>query len=520
MRDVDHALQNDPPDVLVTQDLAAPAYVALRRRQLGLGYSNTSFVVYCHGTRRWIADASRKTRVLPGAHAVTVLEQASIELADCAVSPSAFMVRWMREQGWRLPGKTVVIPLLTRSGATGGAVPEARSADGRVQRLAFFGRLEERKGVRPFVAGLNALDPTLLEGREIAFVGMQWTIGPDDIRSTLSPELRKSIGTLSFEPNLSHKQALAFLSQPGTVAVMPSLEDNSPATVYECLERRIPFIASRAGGTAELIADEDRQRVLFDPTAAGVMDALRRVLESSAAFEPARPSFSPTDAYERWADVIATTQPTCGTNGADADVDVLIVPRDSLEAREEVLRAARAAWVVFLHEEDVPDDRLVEVLVRAQAASGADVVTCGVELLDAEGLSVRRFFLGDPGALGVLANEYGTVGLIRRSLLDQPAFRSADDPDWLLLAGLSLAGATIVSVPETLVRRQARAADLGPQSPDALIVAQQFERQLPDAVRGLPRLAASLAARQAVVRPPRTIVRRALTRFGRSLSRS
>jgi glycosyltransferase involved in cell wall biosynthesis len=519
IRDVDHALQNDPPDVVVTQDLAAPAYVALRRRQLGLGYSTTSFVVYCHGTRRWIADASRKTRVLPGAHAVTVLERASIELADCAVSPSAYMVSWMRDQGWRLPKKTLVIPLLTRSGATRDAPYEAPSADGRVERLAFFGRLEERKGVTPFVAGLNALDPTLLEDREIAFVGMPWTIAPANIQNTLSSELRESVGALSFKTNLSHDQALAFLSEPRTVAVMPSLEDNSPATVYECLERRIPFIASRAGGTAELIAAGDQQRVLFDPTAAGVADALRRVLESSAPFEPARPSFSSTDAYERWADVIATTQPTQTANGAAADVDVLIVPPDSFEAREEALRGARATWVLFLHEDDVPDDRLVEVLVRAQAASGADVVTCGLELLDGEGVHVRRFFLGDPGALGVLANEYGSVGLIRRSLLDQSAFRAAADPDWLLLAGLSLAGATIVSVPETLVRRHARAADLGPQSQDALIVAQQFERQLPDALRGLPRLAASLAGRQAVVRPNRTIVRRALTRVARSLSR-
>jgi glycosyltransferase involved in cell wall biosynthesis len=519
MRDVDHALQHDPPDVVITQDLAAPAYVALRRRQLGLDYSTTSFVVYCHGTRRWIADASRKTRVLPGAHAVTVLEQASIELADCAVSPSAYMVRWMRDQGWRLPGKTVVIPLLTRSGATGDAPPEAQFGDDRAKRLAFFGRLEERKGVRPFVAGLNALDRTLLEGREIAFVGMPWTITPADIQNTLSPELRESVSAVSFETNLPHEQALALLSEPGTVAVMPSLEDNSPATVYECLERRIPFIASRAGGTAELISAEDRQRVLFDPTGAGVTDALRRVLGSPAAFEPASPSFSPTDAYEQWADVIATTQPTWNTNDADADVDVLIVPRDSFEAREEGLRGARATWVVFLHEDDVPDDRLVEVLVRAQAASGADVVTCGVELLDGEGVHMQRFFLGDPGALGALANEYGSVALIRRSLLDQPAFRAAADPDWLLLAGLSLAGATIVSVPATLVRRPARAADLGPQSPDALLVARLFERQLPDALRGLPRLAASLAGRQAAVRPNRAIVRRALTRFGRSLSR-
>src|SRR5689334_9293827 len=47
--DVGLALEADPPDVVVAQDLAAPAYSALRLRQLGLGLDRTLFVVYCHG---------------------------------------------------------------------------------------------------------------------------------------------------------------------------------------------------------------------------------------------------------------------------------------------------------------------------------------------------------------------------------------------------------------------------------------------------------------------------------------
>src|ERR671937_271728 len=85
---------------------------------LGLAFDRTLFVVYCHGTRRWITDAARKVRVLPGALAITMLEQASIELADVVVSPSRYLVDWMREQGWRLPSDTRVIPHLTRSVAT------------------------------------------------------------------------------------------------------------------------------------------------------------------------------------------------------------------------------------------------------------------------------------------------------------------------------------------------------------------------------------------------------------------
>jgi len=55
---------------------------------------------------------------------------------------------------------------------------------------------------------------------------------------------------------------------------MPSIADNSPNTVYECLERGLPFIASNVGGIPELISSKDRVRVLFEPTPAGIAAAL------------------------------------------------------------------------------------------------------------------------------------------------------------------------------------------------------------------------------------------------------
>src|SRR5438034_6038620 len=141
----------------------------MRLRHLGLAFERTLFVVLCHGTRRWIAEMSRKTRVLPGALSVSVLEQAGIELADVAVCPSAYVLEWMEAQSWRLPEDTRVIPFPTRSGAID-ETPRRRiiaEPNDSVERIAFFGRLEERKGVTPFVAGVNALEPELLRGIEL-----------------------------------------------------------------------------------------------------------------------------------------------------------------------------------------------------------------------------------------------------------------------------------------------------------------------------------------------------------------
>jgi glycosyltransferase involved in cell wall biosynthesis len=481
MRDVEEALAADPPDVVITQDLAAPAYTALRMRHLGLGFERTLFVVYCHGGRRWITDMARKVGVLPGAHAVTELERASVEIADVVVSPSAYLLDWMRDEGWRLPARTIVIPHLSRSAATGEVEARAVTNGGRVTRIAFFGRLEERKGLKPFAAGLNALPPELLRDVELEFVGGATPAWPSRrIEALLAERTRRALRRISFETDLDQPEAFARLSRPGTLAVMPSLGETFSNAVYECLERGIPFIASDAGAPAELVAAEDRGRVLFEPSADGVAAALRRVLSNGESFQPARPAFDPATGYEQWAAVV-DLQPEAHRRRDPADS------------------------VVVCDEDAVLDDRCVELLTQAQAASGADVVTCGVRLAD----GTERLFLGEPRGLGLLANHYGTVGLVRRSLL--PGGAARDDP-WPLYADLSLGGATIVSIPRALADRRKDVGEVHGDPAAALRVVQSFEAYLPSPLRGLARLAAGLAAAPAPPTTRRSLLRRLLRR--------
>ncbi len=481
MRDVETVLASDQPDAVITQDLAAPAYTALRTRQLGLGFERTLFVVYCHGGRRWITDMARKVRVLPGAHEVTELERASVEVADVVVSPSAYLVEWMRNEGWRPPARTVVIPHLSRSAATGEVQARAERNGGRVTRIAFFGRLEERKGLKPFAAGLNALPPELLHDVELEFVGAATPAWPPErVEALLAEQTRRSLRRISFRTDLDQPDAFAHLSRPGTLTVMPSLGETFSNAVYECLERGIPFMASDAGAPAELVAPEDRERVLFEPSADGVTVALKRALSNGDALLPAQPAFDPATAYEEWAAVVDLQPPSRPRRDAP----------DAIVIRDDV---------------DVLDDDCVEILTKAQAVSGADVVTCGVRLGD----GTERFFLGEPRGLGLLANHYGTIGLVRRSLLGDTA---TDEDPWPLYARLSLEGVTIVSVPRALAVRRKEPGDVDRDPATALLVVRHFESHLPQALRGLARLAAGLGVTPPKQAPPRNLLQRLLRR--------
>ena len=488
-RDVEAVLRADPPDVVVVQDLGAPAYTALRLRRLGLAFEHTAFVVFCHGTRQWITDVSRKVRVLPGAHAVTVLERASVELADAVVSPSAYLVDWMRGEQWQLPEQTYVIPHLSRAGATGQPPPAPRPTQSeRVERIAFFGRLEERKGVRPFLAALNALEQEFLEQLHVEFIGRPtppWPI--ESVEGLLSDQARRALRGLTFETSLDQHEALDRLRRPGTLAVMPSYEENSPNTVYECLENRIPFIASDVAGIRELVASDDRGRVLFEPTADGIAEALRRALADGEALRPARAAFEDADSVRCWEEVLGLPVRPAPPSGHSPSVEVVVRSQAGAAPID-------ADWVLLLDDEDVPEPALVETLVRAQQVSGADAVSCGLQHED-----IVHLFVGEPGALGLLSNAYGTVFLVRRSLLEV----AGADAAWPSLAKLSVAGARIVSVPTPLVTSAASPAALDSHPTEALRVLNHFEGALPPSLQFLAEFVTRAAAEPFRSPPPR-----------------
>jgi glycosyltransferase involved in cell wall biosynthesis len=429
-------LREDPPDVVVAHDFGAPAYSSLRVRHAGLGFEDTLFVLFCHGPRRYVLDLSPKLAVgdLRAVLGVSILEQACAELADVVVSPSAFLLEWMREQGWRLPDRAVVIPYFTAPAAK----RVQRPTPDPLRRLAFFGRVDERKGLKVFAEALHALQPEL----EVEFVGKtppRWT---SERLRTLLPASVNVVVT----GELEQRAALEHLQRPGTLVVIPSLQENSPNAVYECLEHGIPFIASAVGGVPELVGRE----VLFEPTPEALAAKLRRIIDAGSVPPPARPAFDRDAPLERWRDVVELQPP----------------PRPS----------ARPT-----------DGALHDVLLHAQRATGADVVTCGLRL-PGGGL---RFFHGDPGALGALENAYGTVALVNGEL-------TTDDRElWPLLARLSASGARIVSIPLPLAHGS---VDEG--SDPALRAVQELERVLPDPLRGAARLAAGMAADEPRAPPP------------------
>lgn len=509
------ALRERPPDVVVADDWRGLAFVPLRARQTGIALTETAFVIHCHGPGRVLTEFAQKVPDTLDRFGESVAERHAVALADAVVSPSEWLLGWMREHRWTVPGDARVIQYPRQSLVVGdGAGATSRPAEA-VKRIAFFGQLREGKGIRIFVSALGELEPQLLDGAEIVFLGSargRWT--EPTIAAAIPDEVKSRTSAIRFETQLERDDALAELERPGTLAVMPSLLDNSPNTVSECIERGIPFLAARTGGIPELVSADDRERVLFAPDTADLAEALSRAL-ADGAFAPARPARDPHESPRAWAHLVETVEPLERPRDAPAAAVAIVpagetAPRRAHElasssrhvnvevvgarSRAEGLSGASAEWVLFLDDEDEPDDGLVDTLVEAQAASRADAVTVAVRPADdPAGIHV---FLGDPGAFGLVENHYGVVALVRTSLARGISLPTAHvDPDWPLLAQLALYGATIVSIPQPLATHAGRVGESTDVPGDGLRVLEAFEAAQAH-VHDLPQLAATLGAAQ------------------------
>ena len=161
--------------------------------------------------------------------------------------------------------------------------PPSADCSGEIHELVFFGRLEGRKGLALFCDALDRLAERGAEGYRVTFLGKNGSIAGQQGLDYL--EHRAGNWDCAWEAftSLDNVEAIAVSAQPGRIAVMPSLMDNSPLAVQECLLAGVPFLAADIGGIPEMIRPEDRAQVLFTPRPAALADRLERVLREGLA---------------------------------------------------------------------------------------------------------------------------------------------------------------------------------------------------------------------------------------------
>uniref|UniRef100_A0A061RCB2 Glycosyl transferase family 1 n=1 Tax=Tetraselmis sp. GSL018 TaxID=582737 RepID=A0A061RCB2_9CHLO len=277
-------LRDNNFDIVHFHDYQGAGYYAMLAKRQGLALQNTTTVIGLHGPMLWAkVHGNGETIDKIGDLEMDWMERKSRALADYVVSPSAYLLRWMHENGWppnvmdepsrpRVFVQPNVLPMPDRAPKGEAKVQQRHS----VRELVFFGRLETRKGIITFcdaverlldpsaaphvTVGKGGLEAVTFMGRGAMVLG-RFGIHYVQERAQAWPIKWRIIS------RLGPQEAKAYLSEEGSgrLAVMPSRIENSPYTVYECAEKGIPFIASDVGGVRDLIHGDDAGEALFSP---------------------------------------------------------------------------------------------------------------------------------------------------------------------------------------------------------------------------------------------------------------
>ncbi|WP_297045058.1 glycosyltransferase family 4 protein [uncultured Desulfovibrio sp.] len=297
------ALRGTRHDCYLFHEFMADGWFFLRERRRG----HPPCGIVTHGSALWVDEGNGRVAGRGARAALYAMERECCERADFLVSPSRYLLGWMRDRGWHLPERTAVIPNF--ASGWGCPPPRCRGGRGAPGELVFFGRLEERKGLRVFCEALHAVPVSLLAGRQVTFLGREGGYAPAQVAAWLAPLARKGL-RLMFRTAMDADEARAYLCGGDRLAVMPSLRENSPCVVHECLESGIPFLASSSGGGPELARPEDRDAFVA-PQAAALAARLGSILADGLP-APARPRHSPAELLHLWQTLLEEWRPRTG----------------------------------------------------------------------------------------------------------------------------------------------------------------------------------------------------------------
>ncbi|MGH7906986.1 MAG: glycosyltransferase, partial [Candidatus Binataceae bacterium] len=359
------------------------------------------------------------------------------------------------------------------------------------------------------------------------------------------------------------------------LAIIPSLEDNLPNAVLECLCARIPFLASRSGGIPELIAPEDLEKNTFSPAVPALTACLEQALANGVPI--AHPAVDPEENRTRWiswhenlapaasraveiaANESSESKPLVSVCLANRDqpkqlrlslaslmaqnyrnFEVILVEYGTIkkkaqleldsiqnefnikqgkiirsdkenlaDARDLAAHHAAGEYLLFIDAGGYAKPDLIGAYLNVAAQSGADALTCFLDIFSGDDDPARalklgpRPFLGAAILPGIFRNQFGDCNVfVRKSAYDAVGgFARQNEPGcgyWGFLARMALGGFQLEVVPRALLSSRARDDALLPgaiEYDDAVSALRPYAEQLPEQLRDLATVMLGLRVR-------------------------
>jgi O-antigen biosynthesis protein len=272
-------------------------YFALTAKKQALAFKHTEFVVHAQQPHLWQKTNSLQTLDTLQDLVIDYLEKEQMKMADHIVAPSQYILKWFIEQGWewnRTKSTRVHTNPLPKWVKSKNKIAHDAST---INEIVFFSRFELRKGIVLFCDAMDQLalrgETQIMKGVRVTFLGHLSSSAEEKLtvkggaKARVDQYIRQRAKKWSFHwqilKDMDVKQRYEYVEEGNRMnklVVLPSLLENSPYTLVECLVMGIPVVASDVGSAREFIDDDDVDRVLFTPTPKPLAARIREILKN------------------------------------------------------------------------------------------------------------------------------------------------------------------------------------------------------------------------------------------------
>ena len=262
-----------PPDtdIVYLQDWHGNGFHSLRSRR----YRSKKYPVFVsvlHSNSDWVREGSQEfSEYLLHDMSLSFAERYTTQHSDFVVAPSQYMLDWVRQHHWQLPPdnriRVLGLPLCNNPIET-----PSQQAESTFKHIAYFGRLETRKGFELFVDGLlylkqNLHYQSLKTIESIVLLGKQGITRYGTVAEAVN-ELEQALEipvTVLDTYDTFQAQTYLAANAKDMLVVAPSLVDNMPYAIIEAsLIDGLNLLTTDVGGIPEILGKEGRNQ-LFTP---------------------------------------------------------------------------------------------------------------------------------------------------------------------------------------------------------------------------------------------------------------
>jgi glycosyltransferase involved in cell wall biosynthesis len=272
----------EPFDFIHFHDYKGLGFFVTAAKRQGLGFAKTALVMQLHGPTRWTLEANGFPFTHEDQLKVDFMERESIARADIVVSPSAYLLSWVRQKKWALPSDEFVrqIQNVCTQVCAGAARARPEAGVQRFKEIVFFGRHEERKGLAAFCDALDLLSEEFVaSGVVVTFLGRFGQIAETPSPLYLARRAANWRFALRMLPDFGRDDATRYLrDRSDALVVIPSPCENSPYTVFETVVLGKPLITSDQGGARELLDPASAEKMTCRISGVALAAKIRQVL--------------------------------------------------------------------------------------------------------------------------------------------------------------------------------------------------------------------------------------------------